>query len=139
MESYFLLSNGNFGIDLFIAFGVPVLLAPTFLSCFIYLCICVSTVLVNLGRFFSFLILYTVGTAPWTGDQTVARPLPTHRINLTDIHAFSGNRTHDPSVQVGEDGLCRRPLGYRDRLASERAKTVHAVNRAATVIEPVTV
>jgi hypothetical protein len=35
--------------------------------------------LLSLGRFFSFLILYTVATTPWTGDQPVARPLPTHR------------------------------------------------------------
>jgi hypothetical protein len=32
-----------------------------------------------LGRCFSFLILYAVGRTPWTGDQPVARPLPTHR------------------------------------------------------------
>jgi hypothetical protein len=30
-----------------------------------------------IGRFFSFLILYTVCRAPWTRDQSVARPLPT--------------------------------------------------------------
>jgi hypothetical protein len=35
--------------------------------------------LLSLGRFFSFLIPYTVGRTPWTGDQPVARPLPTHR------------------------------------------------------------
>jgi hypothetical protein len=35
--------------------------------------------LLGLRHFFSFLILYTVGSTPWTGDQTVARPLPTHR------------------------------------------------------------
>jgi hypothetical protein len=28
------------------------------------------------GRFFSFVNPYTVGRAPWTGDQPVARPLP---------------------------------------------------------------
>jgi hypothetical protein len=28
---------------------------------------------------FSLLILYTVGRTSWTGDQPVARPLPTHR------------------------------------------------------------
>jgi hypothetical protein len=33
----------------------------------------------DLGRFFSFLILYTIGRTPWTRDQHVARPLPTHR------------------------------------------------------------
>jgi hypothetical protein len=35
--------------------------------------------LFGLGRFFSFLILYTVCSTSWTGDQPVARPLPTHR------------------------------------------------------------
>jgi hypothetical protein len=33
----------------------------------------------GLGRFFSFLILYTVGRTPWTVNQPVARPLATHR------------------------------------------------------------
>jgi hypothetical protein len=32
---------------------------------------------------FSFLILYTVGMTPWTGDEPVARPLPTHRATRT--------------------------------------------------------
>jgi hypothetical protein len=49
--------------------------------------------LLGLGRFFSFLILYTVSRTPCMGDQSVARPLPTHkhRINAhTNIHALSG-------------------------------------------------
>jgi hypothetical protein len=37
----------------------------------------------GLGRFFSFLILYTVGRTPWTGDQPVAGPLSTHRTTQT--------------------------------------------------------
>jgi hypothetical protein len=38
----------------------------------------------DLGLFlFSFLILYTVGRTPWTGDQPVARPLPAHRTAQT--------------------------------------------------------
>jgi hypothetical protein len=42
--------------------------------------------LLDLGRFFSFLIAYTVDRTPSTGDQSIARPLPTqeqhkHRIN----------------------------------------------------------
>jgi hypothetical protein len=69
----------------------------------------------DLGRFFRFLILYTVGRTPWTGDQPVAGPLRTHRIN-THIHALSGIRTHDPSVRVGEDGSCLRPGGHCNRL-----------------------
>jgi hypothetical protein len=32
---------------------------------------------------FTFLILYTVGRTPWTGDQTVARPLLIHRTTQT--------------------------------------------------------
>jgi hypothetical protein len=38
-----------------------------------------SIVLVDLGRFFSLLIFYTVGAIPLTGEQPVARPPPTHR------------------------------------------------------------
>jgi hypothetical protein len=39
-----------------------------------------STVLkLDLGSFFGFLILYTVSTTPWTGDQPVARPLRRHK------------------------------------------------------------
>jgi hypothetical protein len=42
-----------------------------------------SISLVDLGRFFGFLILYTVGRLPWRGDQPAARPLPTHRTTQT--------------------------------------------------------
>jgi hypothetical protein len=58
-----------------------------YLSRPIYLSIYGSTVLLlDLGRFFSFLIIFTVGTTPWTGDQSLVRPLPyteqyKHRIN----------------------------------------------------------
>jgi hypothetical protein len=38
-----------------------------------------TVLLLDLGRFLNFLILYTVGRTPWTGDQPVARPLPKHR------------------------------------------------------------
>jgi hypothetical protein len=88
---------------------------------FLLLLLCFYSPLSVLGHFFSFLILYTFGRTPWTGDQHVSRPLPTHRkhkrrINArnTDIHAFSGIRTHDPSVRVRE--------------------TVHALGRAVTAI-----
>jgi hypothetical protein len=36
-----------------------------------------TVLLLDLGRFFSFLILYTVGGTPSTKDQPVSRPLPT--------------------------------------------------------------
>jgi hypothetical protein len=45
--------------------------------------------LLGLGRFFIFLILYAVGGTPWTGDQPVARLLPTHRTTQTQ-----NKRTH---------------------------------------------
>jgi hypothetical protein len=41
--------------------------------------------------------------------------------------------SHGPGVRASEDSSCLRPLGYRDRLGSERAKTVHALDRSATV------
>jgi hypothetical protein len=62
---------------------------------------------------FSLLFLYTIGRTPWTGDQPVARPLPTHRINAhTDIHASSGIRTDDLSIRESEDRSC---LTLRDK------------------------
>jgi hypothetical protein len=39
--------------------------------------------LLDLGRFFSLLILYTAGRTPWTGDRPVAGPLTTHRTTQT--------------------------------------------------------
>jgi hypothetical protein len=79
--------------------------------------ICGSTALVDLGLFFQFLNPYTVGRTPWTVNQPVARPLPTqrttHRRN-TYIHASSGIQ---PTIPV-----------------FERAKRVHTLDRAGTVI-----
>jgi uncharacterized SAM-binding protein YcdF (DUF218 family) len=90
---------------------------------------------------FTFLILYTGGRTPWTGVQPVARHLPKHRttqtqnkrIHTPNIHALSGFRTHNHCVRANEESSRLRPLGYRDRLASEQAKTVHALDRSATV------
>jgi hypothetical protein len=75
--------------------------------------------LLGLGSFFSFLILYTVGRTPWTGDQPVARPLPTRRTTQTQ------KRKQTSMPRVGFELTI--PL-------FERAKTVHALDRAATVI-----
>jgi hypothetical protein len=76
--------------------------------------------LLNLGRFFSFLILYTVGRTPWMGDQPVARPLPTHRTTQTQNKRTQTSMTlvgFEPTIQV-----------------FEQAKTVRALDGAATVI-----
>jgi hypothetical protein len=53
---------------------------------------------------FQFLnLFYTDGRTPWTRDQPVARPLPAHRTTQhTDIHAFSGIRTHDLSLRAND-------------------------------------
>jgi hypothetical protein len=64
--------------------------------------------------FISFLILYTVGRIPWTGDQLVARPLPTQN-----------KRTQTSMPRVGFEPTI--PV-------FKRAKTVHALDCAATVI-----
>jgi hypothetical protein len=51
------------------------------------------------------LSFYTDDRTPWTGDQPVARPLPTQRTI----------QTHDPSVRVREDSSCLRPPGHCDQ------------------------
>jgi hypothetical protein len=66
---------------------------------------------------------FTYGRTPWTGDQLVARPLPTHgttqtqkkHIHTPNIHALCLIRTHDHGFRVSENSSCLRPLGYRDR------------------------
>jgi hypothetical protein len=73
-----------------------------------------------LGRFFIFLILYTVGRTPWTGDQPAARPLPTDR----------AVQTQDKCTQTSMSQVGFEPT----TTAFEQAKTVHALDRAATVI-----
>jgi hypothetical protein len=75
-----------------------------------------SILLLGLGRFFSFLILYTVGSTPWTGDQSFARPLPKqNKRTQYRRHALSGIRTYDPSVRASEDSSCLRPCGHCGR------------------------
>jgi hypothetical protein len=75
-----------------------------------------------LAVFVSFFILFTIGRTPWTGDQPVAKPPPTHRTTQTrnkrtDIHTFSGIRTHDPCVRPSEESSCLRPCGHCERLS----------------------
>jgi hypothetical protein len=78
-----------------------------------------STVLIN-GSWplFQFFILHTVGRTPWTGDQPVARPQPTHRTTQTQ-----NIRTKTSMPWVGFEHTIP---------AFERAKTVHALDRGAT-------
>jgi hypothetical protein len=69
---------------------------------------------------FSFLIMYTVGRTPRTGDQLVTRPLSIHRTTQTQ-----NKHTQTSMPRVGSEPTT--PV-------FERAKTVYALDRAATVI-----
>jgi hypothetical protein len=91
---------------------------PVSLSLSLYLWL--YSPLLGLGRFFSFLIFYRVGRTPWKGDQPVTRPLPAHRTAQTQ-----NKSTQTSMPRVGLEPAI--PV-------SERTKTVHAVDRAATVI-----
>jgi hypothetical protein len=78
-----------------------------------------STALVDVGRVFTFLN-YTAGRTPWSGDQPVARPLPTRRTTQTQ-----SKRTQTSILRVGFELTI--PV-------FERAKIVHVLYRATTVI-----
>jgi hypothetical protein len=78
------------------------------------------TSLLGLGRFFSLLIFYTVGRSPSTGDQPVTRQLPAH-----GTAQIQNKRTQTSIPQVGFEP--KIPV-------FQRPKTVHAFDRAATVI-----
>jgi hypothetical protein len=97
--------------DIFFLNLITLLVHPSVYDC---------TVLVDLGRFLSVLILYTVGRTPLTGDHPIARPLSTHRITQTQ-----NKRTQTSIPRVGFEPTVPE---------FERAKTVHALERAATVI-----
>jgi hypothetical protein len=73
------------------------------------------------GHFFTFVILYTVGRTHWTRHQPTARPLPTHRAAKTQK-----KRTQTTMPRVGFELMTP---------AFERAKRIHALDRAATVID----
>jgi hypothetical protein len=69
---------------------------------------------------FQFLNIYTVGRTPWMGDQPVAMLLPTHRTTQTQ-----NKRTQASVSRVRFEPTT--PM-------FERAKTVRALDRAATVL-----
>jgi hypothetical protein len=75
----------------------------------------------GLGRFFSYLIRYTVGRTPWTGNQPVARHLPKRRITQTQKWTHTIHEISMPwvgfefTVLAFEDSSCLRPRGHCDR------------------------
>jgi hypothetical protein len=76
--------------------------------------------LLGLGCFISFLNYYTVVRTPWTGDQPIARPLPTHITTQTQnkcTQTFMPRAGFEPTIAV-----------------FDRVKTVHALVCVATVI-----
>jgi hypothetical protein len=94
--------------------SISIYLSNLFICLFIYLSIYGSTTLVDLGRFFSFLI-YTqyVGLLGRVISQLQGRYL--HGEQHKDIHASSGIRTDDPSVRANEDtviGSREVPLNF---------------------------
>jgi hypothetical protein len=66
-------------------------------------------------------LFYTDGRTPWTGDQPVTRPVPTHRTA----------QTQNKRTQI----FVPRVEFKSTITVFERAKTVHALDRAATVID----
>jgi hypothetical protein len=72
-------------------------------------------------QLFQFLDFHTVSRTPWTGYQPSARPLLAHRTAQTQ-----NRRTQTSMPQVGFEPTT--PV-------FERAKTVHALVRATTVID----
>jgi hypothetical protein len=86
----------------------------------IYLSIHVSTAFVEPWPLLSFLIFYTVGRTPWTRDQPVAMPLPAYRTAQTQ------NKRTETSMT---------PVGFKPTIpVFAWTKTVHALDRAATLI-----
>jgi hypothetical protein len=89
-----------------------------YLSIYLFLCLPVYlwlySPLLDLGPLFSCLIFYTVSRTPWTGDQ------PVHRTAQTQ-----NKRTQTSMPQVGFEPMI--PV-------FDRAKIVHVLDRAATVI-----
>jgi hypothetical protein len=101
----------------------PILAIPYFqytfsLSLSLSLSLCLYSPL-DLGCFFTFLILCTDCRTPWTGHEPVTRPLPTHRTTQTQNKRTQTLMPHvvfEPTAPV-----------------FERVKAVYALDRAVTV------
>jgi hypothetical protein len=76
--------------------------------------------LVDFGRFFAFLIRYTVRRTTWMGDQPVAKPLPTHRTTQTQNKCTQTSMPligFEPTIPVLERAVTACTL---DRAADQR-------------------
>jgi hypothetical protein len=92
-----------------------------YLSIYIYIYLSMTLQhFVGLWPLFSFFIIYTVGRTPRTGDQPVARPLLAH------TEKPKQNKSTQTSMP---------PVGFKPTIpVFELAKTVHALDGAATLI-----
>jgi hypothetical protein len=82
--------------------------------CILYIYIWLCSPLLDLDRYFSFLIFYTVSRTPWTGDQPVARSLPAHRTAHKHRHPCL-EWDSNPRSQCSSG---RRRRGHCDALAT---------------------
>jgi hypothetical protein len=86
---------------------------------------------VDPGRFFRFLIFYTVSRASWTGIGPLQglylhTEQHKHRINAHRHHYLKWIRTQDLSVREAKDGSCFRPRGHCDRRSSVAQATSYS-------------
>jgi hypothetical protein len=89
LSSLGLLSNGLFNILFFYVLEIDPLSSmhdtvSQILPIFRFFFLSMTTPLWTLATFFSFLILYTVGRTPWTGNQPVTEPLSTQNNTNTE-------------------------------------------------------
>jgi hypothetical protein len=77
--------------------------------------------LLDLGRFFNFLILYIVGRTLLTGDQPVTRSLPTHGTTQAQnkrtqtCMPWLGFESTIPALELAKKSSCLGPCGHCDR------------------------
>jgi hypothetical protein len=84
----------------------------------------------SIGPISQFLDRFTDGRTHSTGGQLVARPLPKNRTTQTQNKRIHTHKHQTSMPWVGFESMIP---------ASERAKTVHVLDRSATVIGPFTV
>jgi hypothetical protein len=91
---------------------------PIYLGINIFYSITALQPFVELYPIFRFLILYTFGTTPWTGDQLISRPLSTRRTTRTrNKHTQTSMprvrfEPMIPASERGRDSSCLRPRGH---------------------------
>jgi hypothetical protein len=83
-------------------------------------------------------LFYTVFRIPWTSDQPVARPLPTHRTTQTQNKRTQASMLWvglEPTTRAGEGSSCLRPRGHYNStvVSNSYMKNTEQVSLAATL------